>query len=261
MQKFVVIVFDNDGTKALEALRILERLDLEAEIDLYDAQVVVKTPAGLTRVVREQDERALPLIGGGTCLGALIGLLGGPVGLAAGAAAGAAVGSIADIEKTGVTDEFVRDVSAALTPGKMAVVADIDEDFISPLDERMEALGGVVLRRVRTEVKSDQDDRDAAAYQSEVDALEAERQQARSDRLAKIDAKIDKVRSKLRAALERGRARMRAEQEERAARLDALEAKEQRATGEARKRRHARIAALRRDYAEKAAEVKGRFAA
>jgi hypothetical protein len=41
----------------------------------------------------------------------------------------------------------LTDVATALTPGKYAVVADVDEDWVTPVDTRMEAVGGVVFRR------------------------------------------------------------------------------------------------------------------
>ena len=43
------------------------------------------------------------------------------------------------------------EVSQNLTPGKVAVVADADEEWVTPLDTRMEALGGIVFRRARGE--------------------------------------------------------------------------------------------------------------
>ena len=65
------------------------------------------------------------------------------------------------------------------------MIADIDEDWATPVDTRMEQLGGVVFRRIRSVVTDTQDDRNAAAHRAEMDQLKAERQQARADRLAK----------------------------------------------------------------------------
>ena len=84
-------------------------------------------PGGPVRVVKNDDKLAVPLIAGGTTVGALIGFLGGPAGALIGAAAGAVAGSIGYAEETGVTDEFLCNVSIALTPGRVAVIADIDE--------------------------------------------------------------------------------------------------------------------------------------
>jgi len=253
MEKFIVVVFDKNEAKAFEALRAIEELDKIGEISVYDAQIVVKTPSGLARVIDEDDNRAFAFVGGGGLVGALIGLLGGPVGALVGAAAGALTGSIGDIEMTGVTDDFVNDVSKALKVGKVAVIADIDEDWVTPLDTRMEELGGVLFRRIRSVVKTSQHDRDAVAYQAEMDQLKAERKQARAERLAKIDAKIDQLRTKLEAAIERKRAKMQAHQQERKAKIKALEVRASQTQGEIRSRQENRIAALRKEYAEKAA--------
>lgn len=251
METLVVILFAEGKTKALEGLGVLRQLDKEGEIAIFDARVIVKTPNGPVRVIDQADNLALPLIGGGGVLGALLGLMGGPVGVAVGAAAGAVLGSIADIEETGVTNEFVGDVSEALQRGEVAVVADIDEDLLTPLDTRMEELGGVVLRRTRTFVKDTQNDRDAAVHRAEMDVLTAERLRARADRLARIDASIDQARQKLEAAIERKRAAMMERKRQRAARIRALQTRANQSEGELRKRYDARISALRRGPGEK----------
>jgi len=252
VEKLIVVVFD-DAAKAFGGLKVLGNLDDEGEIAIYEAQVVAKTPGGKVRVLQDKDKRTLPLLAGGTAVGAFIGMLGGPPGAFIGAMLGALAGSIGDAEESGVTDEFVIDVSTALTPGKAALVADIAEEWVTPLDTRMERIGGVVLRRIRGVLQTTQDDRDAAAHQAELDGLTAERQQARADRLAKIDARIDHLRAKLESAIERKRAKMQARQQQRDARIEILQAKANREAGEIRQRQAARIAALRREYAGKAA--------
>ena len=42
-----------------------------------------------------------------------------------------------DLFKAGVSMDFVDEVSASLTPGKAAVVADIDEMWVTPIDTRL----------------------------------------------------------------------------------------------------------------------------
>jgi hypothetical protein len=167
-----------------------------------------------------------------------------------GAAAGAVIGTVADVEESGVTDEFVNDVTTALTRGKVALVADISEERVTRLDTRMEQLGGVVFRRARALVEDTQDDRDEAAHRAEMEQLKAERAQARAGRLAEIDAKIDNLRAKLENAIERKRLKMQLRQQQREARIQALQKKADRSEGEIRRRQEARIAELRRDYAE-----------
>jgi len=251
MEKMLVVVFDNQP-KAVEGLQALWELDNEGEISVYGAQIVVKEPGGDVRVTDNGELSGFPVAANGTAVGALVGLLGGPVGVLLGAAAGAMIGSIGDMEEAGVTDEFVNDVGTLLTPGKAAIVADIVEEWVTPLDTRMERIGGVVFRRTRTLVKTTQADRDAAAHRAEMDELKAERARVGSDRLEKIDSRIDHLRAKLENAIERKRVKMRLREQEREAKIRALQTKADQAQGEIRQRQEARIAELRSDYAEKA---------
>jgi uncharacterized membrane protein len=249
MEKMLVVVFENES-KAVEGLEALWELDREGDISVYAEQIVAKEPSGAVRLIDNPDMSGLPMIGGGAVLGALVGLLGGPVGVVAGAAAGAVIGTIGDREELGVTDEFLNDVTTTLTQGKAALVADISEERVTPLDARMEEIGGVVFRRARTFVEDTQEDRDAAAHRAEIEELKAERAQARSDRLAKIDARIDHLRAKLEAAIERKRVKMQLRQQEREAKIQALQKRADQSEGAVRESQEARIADLRRDYAE-----------
>jgi flavin-binding protein dodecin len=76
-------------------------------------------------------------------------LLGGPAGLAIGALTGTVIGNIADLWVAGVGSDFLDEVSNVLTPGKYAIVADISEEWVTPLDTRMEALNGFVFRTTK----------------------------------------------------------------------------------------------------------------
>lgn len=250
MDKLIVVVFDNE-TKAAQGLQGLREMDRAGEISIYQAQLVVRDPSGAVRVAENVDLKGPPEVAGGTVLGTLIGLLGGPIGALVGATTGALVGIISDAREEGVTDEFVNDIRAALTPGKAAVAALINEgEWLVPLDTQMEEAGGVVFRRIRTYEKERQEDIDAAAHRAEMEQLKAERAKARGDRLAKIDARIDHLRVKLENAIERKRQKMQAQQQQRESRIKALRAQADKSEGEIRRRQEARIAELQRDYAD-----------
>lgn len=253
MEKFIVVVF-GDESKAVGGLRALRELDRNGEISLFDAQVLTKQPDGTIRVVENADLTGFPQVAGSTVVGTLIGLLGGPIGAFIGAGAGALVGCIADANEMGVTNEFVSDIDAALTPGKSAVAASIEEgEWLAPLDTEMEKLGGVTFRRIRSYEKERQEDVDAASHRAEMEQLKAELARPRGDRLAKIEARIDHLRAKHEAAIERGRQKTQMREQEREAKIKALQEKANKSEGEIRSRQEARIAELRRDYWEKVA--------
>ncbi len=253
VESLVVIVFD-DRNAALAGLEALRQLDREAEISLFEAKLVVKGETGTIQLVENPEDTDYSVFGVHTIVGAFAGLLAGPIGLFAGAAAGALIAFGIELDRAGVTDEFVADVSTALTPGKYAVIADIIEDWATPLNTRIEQLGGMIFRRTRTQVKHTQRNLDAAAHRAEMERLKAERATARSDRLAQIDARIDAVRKKLQDALERDRREMLLRQDQRDTRIQALRAKADQSQGEIRRRLEAQIAEFCRDDEERAAE-------
>jgi len=252
VEKLIVVIFD-DQTKAYAGFEALRQLDRDGEISVYEAQMIQKEAAGTIRYIDNTDRLALPVIGGSTAVGVFIGLLGGPLGALIGGMAAGLIGSIADLEHSGVTDEFLNDVNTAMTTGKFAVVADVSEDWVTPLDTEMEKIGGVVFRRARTEVKRMHHDRDVAAHQAEMEQLKAERAQARADRQAKIDARIDALRKKLADALERDRCKMLFQANLRKAKIQDLQVKADQSQGDIRRRLETRIANLRREYEERAA--------
>ncbi len=187
MEKLIAVIFDEE-TKANAGFEALRQLDRDGEISVYEARMIAKQPSGSIRFIDTTDELAFPVVTGATVVGAFVGLLSGPLGVVSGGMVGALISSIVHTAHLGVTDEFVNGVSTALAPGKFAVVADISEDRLTPLDTRMEETGGVVFRQPRSAVVDTHLGLDPAAHRAEMQQLEAERAQARPDRQAKIDA-------------------------------------------------------------------------
>jgi len=56
------------------------------------------------------------------------------------------LGSWGDLAGFGSTPDFVQTIARELRPGRAAVLAEIEEDWITPLDTRLEELGGLVIR-------------------------------------------------------------------------------------------------------------------
>jgi hypothetical protein len=66
------------------------------------------------------------------------------------------------------------------------VIAGISEEWVTPVDTRMEALGGIVFRTARKTVEHDQRAQDVATLRAEIAQLKAEHATARADRKAKL---------------------------------------------------------------------------
>lgn len=57
-----------------------------------------------------------------------------------------------DSNKTETGEEFIRDVTEVLLPNRVAIVAEVEEEWPTLLDRRMESIGGVVFRWTVSEV-------------------------------------------------------------------------------------------------------------
>jgi uncharacterized membrane protein len=197
MNKMLVAVFDNEN-KAFEGLSSLKDLHKKGDITLYATAVVSKKENGELRLNTAADQGP---VGTATGLftGSLIGLLGGPIGLAVGAAVGTVSGLIFDVSADDINTTFVDEVSNALAKGKTAVIAEIDETWTVPVDTKLEALNGMVFRRLTYEVADDQWVRESEAIEAEFRNLKEELKQAREEDKAAIKSAMGKLQNKAQA--------------------------------------------------------------
>lgn len=246
MDKMLVVVFTNESD-AYEGSKALRELHAEGSITLYAAAVIAKGARGEVAVKQAVDQGPI-----GTALGfatgGLIGLLGGPAGLALGAATGTLSGSIYDLARAGVGDDFLAEVSQRLSPGRTAIVAEIDEEWITPVDTRMEALGGVVFRRGRAEFIDAQIERELAAEEAALAQLKAERDQAIGEAKAKLQAKVDAAERSLKARREKFSDRIAEIKREGEAKTRTLQEQASKAKDATKARLEKRIAETRTDH-------------
>jgi uncharacterized membrane protein len=224
-------------------------LDSEGSIAVYASAVVTKTADGEVTVKEAADSSGMDTLAG-TGVGALIGLLGGPVGVAVGAAGGALVGGAYDLDQARVDADFVNDVSEILAPGKTVLVAEIDEEWTTPLDTSMESAGGVVFRRSLADVIESQDQRSADAMRADIAQMKLEHAEAKAEHKEKLKAKIDALQTKLDDKLQQGKARRDAIRHEADAKIEMLKAKAAQAKGNMKAKQEQRIASVKKTYDE-----------
>jgi uncharacterized membrane protein len=251
--KMIVVVFDNEK-KAYEGSKALNDLHADGSITLYASAVIAKDVSGKVTLKQEADRGPLGT-GIGLVTGSLIGLLGGPVGLAIGAGAGTFGGLLYDLEKVGVGGDFLDEVGHDLQPGKVAVVVEVYEEWVMPVDTRMEAAGGLVFRRARGEVLDSQLERDAAAFKAELADLEAEYARADKQAAEKLQAKINSVKAKLQATKDRAKTAAEATEREMEAKIKSLKEQVTKAQGDAKVRLEARIAEVQADHKRRSSKL------
>jgi len=147
MHRIMVIVFDNE-TEAEEGKNKLLQLDSEGTIGTYGYAVVAKKADG-TVVLRQVDRHGTLSPFANSLLGSLCSSA-CPVLQSAATQAG---DSGPDSNSATTEKDFVRDMTQVLLPNRVAIVAEVEEEWPPVLDRRMEAIGGVIFRWTESEVQ------------------------------------------------------------------------------------------------------------
>jgi uncharacterized membrane protein len=246
MDRMLVMIFRTEAD-AYRGATALRELDAEGSITLYSAAVIAKGSDGSVSVKRAAEEGPAGTAVG-LLTGSLLGLFAGPVGLAVAVGAGTLGGLLYDLARVGVNDSFLDEASRQLEPGKVAVVAEAWEEWVTPVDTRIEEVGGVVLRRVRGEVIDAQIERDVKTLRTELTSLRDEQSRALKEQRGKLDAKIARAKSELHAAQDRAKAALDATTREGEAKLRLLEGRLGQARADVRTKIDTRIKATRAEY-------------
>jgi hypothetical protein len=146
--------------------------------------------------------------------------------MAVGAAAGMAGGAAADLDNARIGSDFVDDVNKVLTPNKVALVAEIEEDWTTPVDTGMEAIGGKVYRRALSEVTKNVNKEDRDAMKADLAQMKAEHAKASAERKSRLQEKINQLDSKIQGWEQKDRERTEAVERQAKAKLQLLKQKQ-----------------------------------
>lgn len=254
MSQFIVVTFPTESA-AYQGTRVLSELNAEGSVAVYAMAVVAKDASGNASVKQAVDEGPLGTAVG-VLVGGLVGLFGGPAGAALGAGFGGLIGSLGDIFNAGAGAEFAEKVSKELASGKVVVIAEIDETWVTPLDTRVEQVGGTVVREWRSDFEEAQLEKEISAQKAELAQLKVDLSQASEDTKAQLKARIDEVKAKLSAAAERDRARMDNFREEVDAKIKKLQDQAAKAKSDAKAKIEGRMTEIRADYERRSGKMK-----
>jgi len=253
VNKLLVAIFDNEPA-ADAGLNALRALHDAGDITLYATGVLSRGAHGALSVKKPLGTDAAGAVTG-LAVGSLIGLLGGPVGLAVGAVTGTVAGAVRDFWVAGVGLDFIDAATEHLQPGKVALVAEIEEEWTVPVDAALEAAGGQVIRRSRSEVAEAQFDHDIAAFKAEIKALETEASRASGAAKTRLQAKLATTKASLDAAVHRGQQRLDLLKQEAEAKAASLKLQLSQAKEEARSRIEDRMERVKTAYHARGAKL------
>ncbi|MES2883739.1 MAG: DUF1269 domain-containing protein [Pseudomonadota bacterium] len=249
MNRMLIVVFDTESA-AEQAVRALRELHSAGSITLYAMGVIASDAEGRVSLKAESDQDPIGT-GVGLAVGSVIGMLGGPVGVVAGAVIGSLAGAVRDYWVAGVGLDFVEEARSYLKPGKSALVAEVEEEWVTPVNARMEAVGGVVFRRARSEVAEAHLHADISAFRSELKSLDHELAHANALVKDKLHATTTATKLQLESTLHRVQLKVAALAEEADAKLHALKLQLGKAEDDAKAALEERIERVKAAYEDR----------
>jgi uncharacterized membrane protein len=221
MNRMLAVIFSEPG-KAFEGRDALKSLNREDSVILHAYAIITKKPDGT--IINEEDHHAGFSLPRGTSLRSLIDRLGKTTGATISAAA-ESMAPGAEQDEAHVVADFVNEVSSQLTPGKFALVAEIEEDWTPWVDLRMAELGGIVYRAPLSDVKHVAESEDITAMKAELAELRAKNARAKAGQKAKLLEKINQLDTKIQQRMQKAKERRESAEVKDQAKVSALEAK------------------------------------
>ena len=95
----------------------------------------------------------------------------------------------------------------------------------TPVDTRMEPIGGIVFRRALADVEHEIHEKNVNAMKADLAQMKAEHAKARADLKAKLQEKINQLDTKIQAQLQRAKERREAAERQAQAKVQVLKAR------------------------------------
>ena len=251
MDNMLVAVFESER-QASAAARAMKGLSTEGVVLVYALAVIVKgfKRIAIVNFAHDQNSRDPALA---TATRSLIGLLGHSWQSAEEATAECTTDLMLELANVGVDGGFLDEVSRHLLPGTAAIVSEVDEERLTPIDTLLESQGGIGFRCVRREVMDAQIANEIDALHREIQTIEGQlllhtRDQAK----AQVQVMLKVKKDRLQATKERARSRAASIKLEAEAKIVSLQERAAKAEGGIKARLERLANEVRVDYVNRA---------
>src|SRR5690242_6667651 len=135
-ENVIVISFAEDNS-AYEAFTNLKELDEQGQVSIEGGAIVQRKEDG--SIVTKDSVGGEQLTGTATggLIGLVVGLLGGPFGVLIGGATGLLIGSLYDVDDADETESVLAEISGAIRPDQIVVLAEVREQSNDVVDQAM----------------------------------------------------------------------------------------------------------------------------
>lgn len=199
MTNIIIASFQTEA-QAILASEKLSELELLGDITIYERVIVRKDLDG-DAVVLQTDSTAGMRTVSGMAIGTLIGAIAGPVGMMIGMFSGTLSGAVLEADYFSFSEDFGAKAIEQLQPGKVAIIAEIDEDIELFVDAPLVALGATL---VRTNVDYEYD-----KYSDEqIEDIDEEIAEERANIKSAVEAQKAKIQNRISSLKEKRRKRI-----------------------------------------------------
>ena len=250
MDNMLVAVFETER-QASAAARAMKELSTEGVVLVYASAVIVKgfKKIAIMNFAHDQNSRDPALA---TATRSLIGLLGHSWQSAEEATAECTTDLMLELANVGVDGGFLDEVSRHLLPGTAAIVSEIDEERLTPIDTLLESQGGIVFRCVRREVMDAQIANELDALHREIHTIEGQLLHMRDQSKDQMQVMLKVKKDRLQATKDRARYRAASIKLEAEAKIVSLQERAAKAEGGIKARLERLANEVRVDYVNRA---------
>lgn len=250
MSKFLVVVF-NSESDAYEGKKALFQLNKEGDIVIFASAVIIKDSKGHVSIKHADDEGPI-----GTSIGLLVGAMTGiiaagalaaPAAIVAGTSIGGLSGMFLDLHKSGIDVDFLDQVSTQLHSSGAALIVDIAETWITPVNEELKKHGAIVFRQDRSEIIEDNLLRKIESSKSKIKELKEELADSASEFKESIKKSINSTKSRIKETEQVIQNQLASTKEEVTAKIDELKKRAVDANTENKKKYDKQIEKLKKN--------------
>lgn len=162
----ILIASFSDEAQAVEASHKLTELESYGDLTVYEMAMVRKNLDGKIEAIKTETRDGMGTLSGMT-IGTLVGALAGPVGMLLGMFTGTLTGAAIESDFYNFSGDFGKDYADKMTPGTVAILAEVDEISSLFVDKALLPLGATITR-------SDLDYEYEKYQNSQLEALENE---------------------------------------------------------------------------------------
>jgi hypothetical protein len=252
MDNMLVAVFESER-QALAAARAMKELNTEGVVLVYALAVIVKGFKGIDILNFPRDQNSPdPALRMAIC--SLIGLLRRSWDSTEEIAAECIADRMVELANAGVDGGFLGEVSRHLLPGTSAIVSEVDEESLTPMNTLLESQRGIVFRCVRCKVMDTQIAKELDALRREVHTIE-ELLHTLDQSTGQLQVMLNLTKGRFQATKDRARKRAASIKLEAEAKIISLQEQAAKAEGGLKARLERLANEVRADYVDRAATL------